>query len=189
MMGIKPTINVTASEFSAVGQVQLTPRPNSLPVSVPQEKARVLPPAPFDKPRTIWGAMRAAKYHRALADLTKAESGHMRAQVEMAKSLVAAARLARELAELSEICERNTEIRRLNRERDFLAARTELEQARYGLYATQDEVDKLRQPRTKKAQPKNAAAIDALMRTKVDMEALGEDTEALDKTLAVLQNS
>jgi hypothetical protein len=186
-MGIKPTIDVTASEFSAVGQVQLTPRPNGLPVAVPQERARVSPPAPFDKPRTIWGAMRAAKYHRALTELTKAQNGHARAQIEMAKSLVAAARVARELVELSEICEHDTEIRRLNRERDFLAARTDLEQARYGLYATQDEVDKLRKPRIKKPQ-RNAAAIDALMRTKVDMEALGEDTAALDETLAVLQN-
>lgn len=57
------------------------------------------------------------------------------------------------------------------------------------LYATQDEVDKLRKPRIKKALRNNAAAIDALMRTKVDMEALGEDTRGLDETLNILQNS
>jgi hypothetical protein len=188
-MGIKPTIDLTANELSDFGQVLLTPRLNSLPVPMPQAKVSIPAPAPFEKPRTIWGVMRAAKYQRSLTDLTKAENGHLRARVELAKSLVAAARVAREMAELSEICEDDMEIRRLNRERDFLAARTELEQARYGLYTTQNEVNKLREPRVKKAQRNNAAAIDALIRTKVDMEALGEDTGALDDTLAVLQTS
>ena len=37
------------------------------------------------------------------------------------------------------------------RERDYLTARREVEEARYGLYATQAEVDKLRRPLLKKA--------------------------------------
>ena len=186
-MDIKPTIPLTASELAGVGQVLLAPRLNGLPVPMPQDRINLPTPATLGKPRTIWGTLRAAKYHRALTDLTKAENGHLRARVEMAKSLVAAARVASEIAELTEICDTDLKIRRLNRERDFLAARTELEQARYGLYATQDEVDKLREPRVKKAPHKNAAAIDALMRTKIDMEALGEDTGGLEDTLAVLK--
>jgi hypothetical protein len=188
-MGIKPTIELTANEMSGASRVQLTPRPNALAVPMPQQMVSVPAPAPFNTPVTVWGAKRAAKYHRALTDMTDAQSGYLRARAEMAKSFVAATRAANEVAELPEICQSDTEIRRLNRERDFLNARTELEQARYGLYATQDEVDKLRKPRIKKALRNNAAAIDALMRTKVDMEALGEDTRGLDETLYILQHS
>ncbi len=188
-MGTKPTIDLVASEMSGVSRAQLTPRPNAMAVPMPQQVASVPAPAPFNTPVTTWGARRAAKYQRALTELTNAQSGYLRARAEMAKSFVAAARAANEVAELPEICQSDTEIRRLNRERDFLAARTELEQARYGLYATQDEVNKLRKPRLKKAQGNNAAAIDALMRTKVDMEALGEDTRGIDETLALLKNS
>jgi hypothetical protein len=189
IMGIKPTIDLTTYELPGVGRIQFASPQNNLPVPTPREKTSLAAPAPFEKPRTVWGTMRATKYHRAQAELSKAQSGYLRAQTELAKSLVAAARVASELAELSEICDGDVEIRRLNRERDFLAARTELEQARHGLYATQDEVDKLRKPRTKKPQRSNAAAIDALIRTKVDMEILGEDTREIDETLAVLQNS
>ena len=188
-MGIKPTIDLTACELSDAGRIQLAPRRNNLSVTTREERINLPAPAPFDKPRTVWGTMRAAKYHRAQAELSKAQSGFLRAQAEMAESLIAAARVASELTELSEICDGDTQIRRLNRERDFLVARAELEQARHGLYATQDEVDKLRKPRIKKAPRNNAAAIDALIRTKVDMEFLGEDTRELDETLAVLQNS
>ncbi len=186
-MGTKPTIDLVANELSGARPVQLTPRANALAVPMPQQMASVPAPATFNTPITTWGAKRAAKYQRALTDLTNAQSGYLRARAEMAKSFVAAARAANEVAELPEICQSDTEIRRLNRERDFLSARTEVEQARYGLYATQDEVNKLRKPRLKKMQGNNAAAIDALLRAKVDMEALGEDTRGLDETLAILK--
>jgi hypothetical protein len=90
------------------------------------------------------------------------------------------------VAELPEICESDTQVRRLQRERDYINARREVEEARYGLYATQDEVDKLRRPRLKKAAP-NGVAIDALMKAKIDMEALSEDTTELDQALITLQ--
>ena len=188
-MGIKPTIDLATCELPGVGRIQLAPRRNSLPVATREEKIGLPAPAPFDKPRTVWATMRAAKYHRAQAELSKAQSGLLRAQAERAESLIADARVASELTELSEICDGDMQIRRLARERDFLVARGELEQARHGLYATQDEVDKLRKPRIKKSPRNNAAAIDALVRTKVDMEFLGEDTRELDETIAVLQSS
>jgi hypothetical protein len=187
-MNFKPTIDLTANEISGAGPVQLTPRPNVMAMPMPQQMVSVPAPAPFNTPVTVWGAKRAAKYHRALTDMTNAQSEYLRSRVELSKSFIAAARAANEVAELPEICQSDTEIRRLNRERDFLTARTELEQARYGLYATQDEVNKLRKPRLKKVQGNNGAAIDALMRAKVDMEALGEDTRGLDETLAILKH-
>jgi hypothetical protein len=121
-----------------------------------------------------------------LRDATNAQGGYLRARAELAKSFVAAARAANEVAELPEICESDMQVRRLQRERDYINARREVEEARYGLYSTQDEVDKLRRPRLKKA-AHNGVAIDALMKTKIDMEALGEDTTELDNTLVTLQ--
>jgi hypothetical protein len=183
----KPTIEIelTANEMPGYRNAAATPRPNAMAIPMPPQMTSVPAPAPFNTPLTTWGAKRAAKYHRALTDLTNAQSGYLRSRAELAKSFVAATRAANEVAELPEICQSDTEIRRAYRERDYIAARTEVEQARYGLYATQDEVDKLRKPRIKKAN--NTAAIEALMRTKVDMEALGEDTRGLDETLHILQ--
>jgi len=152
-MGIKPTINLTAYELPGLEIAQLMPRPTNLPVPKSDQTTSFLAPVPVDKPRTIWGTLRTAKYHRAQAELIKAQSGYLRAQTEMAKSLVAAARVAGELSELSETYNTDAEIRQLNRERDLIAARNELEQARCGFYVTQEEVDKLRKPRVKKVQP------------------------------------
>jgi len=188
-MGVnqKPTIEIelAANEMPGYRKAAVTPRPNTLAMPMPQQMTSVPAPAPFNTPMTVWGAKRATKYQKALTELTNAQSGYLRARAEMAKSYIAASRAANEVAELPEICQNDTEIRRTYRERDYIAARTEVEQARYGLYATQDEVDKLRKPRIRKAN--NTAAIEALMRTKVDMEALGEDTRGLDETLHILQ--
>lgn len=148
----------------------------------------VMVPPMFQTPRTTWGAKRQAKYYRALTDVTNAQSGYMRARTELTHAFIGAARAAHELSELPEICAFDSEIRELHRERDWVRARRELEEERYGLYATQNEVDKLRRPRLRKAAG-NVAAIDALLKTKVDMEAMGEDTSDIDQSLVALQRS
>jgi hypothetical protein len=183
-MGIKPTLELNAKEMPGLVRTQAMPRHNALAVVPPPQMVTV--PAPFRTPATTWGAKRTAKYFDALTAATNAQSGYLRSRAELAKSFVAAARAANEVAELPEICEADTQVRRLHRERDFLNARTEVEQARYGFYATQDEVDKLRRPRIKKA-ARNGVAINALMKSKIDMEALGEDTTEIDRTLVALQ--
>lgn len=180
-MGLKPTIELMAPQ-----SLSLPPRNNALTVVTPPQMATV--PAPLATPVTIWGAKRQARYYNALTGVANAQSGYLRARAELAKSFVAAARAANEVAELPEICDNDTQIRRLQRERDYVNARRELEEARYGLLATQDEVDKLRTPRLKKA-AHNGVAIDALMKAKIDMEALGEDTTELDQTLITLQRT
>lgn len=182
----KTPIEYYAPDLRGIPAAQPTPRPNTLPVAM-APVVSVPAPVPFKTPATVWGARRMAQYQRSLTDLTNAQTGYLRARAEMSKAFVAAARAANEVAELPEICEHDTQVRRLHRERDFLNARTEVEQARYGLLATQAEVDKLRAPRMKRAARNNAAAIDALMRTKVDMEALGEDTRGLDESLVLLK--
>jgi hypothetical protein len=180
-MGIKPTIEIMPQRSLSVPR-----RGNAVMVATPPQMVTV--PTPLATPMTIWGARRQARYYDALRDVTNAQSGHLRARAELAKSFVAAARGANEVAELPEICESDTQVRRLQRERDYINARREVEEARYGLYATQDEVDKLRMPRLKMA-AHNGVAIDALMKAKIDMEALGEDTTELDQTLITLQRA
>jgi hypothetical protein len=180
-MGIKPTIEIMPQRSLSVPT-----RGNAVMVATPPQMVTV--PAPLSTPVTIWGAKRQARYYGALTEMTNAHSGYLRSRAELAKSFVAAARAANEVAELPEICESDTQIRRLQRERDYINARREVEEARFGLYATQDEVDKLRKPRLKKA-ANTGVAVNALMKTKIDMEALGEDTAEIDQTLAFLQRA
>jgi hypothetical protein len=178
-MRTKPTIEIMPQRSLTVPS-----RGNAVMVATPPQMVTV--PAPMTTPSTVWGAKRQARYYDALRDVTNAQSGYLRARGELAKSFVAATRAAHEVGELPEICESDTQIRRLQRERDYVNALREREEARYGLYATQDEVDKLRRPRMKKAL-RNGAAINALMQSKIDMEALGEDTTEIDQTLVALQ--
>ena len=178
-MGIKPTIEIMPQRSLSVPT-----RRNAVMVATSPQMVTV--PTPLTTPMTIWGARRQARYYGALTQATNAHSTYLQARAELAKSFIAAVRAANEVAELPEICESDTQVRRLQRERDYINARREVEEARYGLYATQDEVDKLRRPRLKKA-AHNGVAIDALMKTKIDMEALGEDTTELDNTLVILQ--
>ncbi len=180
-MGIKPTIEMMPQRSLAV------PSRGRVTVATPPQMVTV--PAPIATPVTVWGAKRHTRYYEALTGMTNAHSGYLRARAELAKSFVAAARAANEVAELPEICENDSEVRRLKRERDYLDARREVEEARFGLLSTQVEVDKLRRPLIKKAAASNGAAIEALMRAKVDREALGEDTSELDQTLALLQRT
>jgi hypothetical protein len=180
-MGIKPTIEIMPQRSLSVPT-----RGNAVMVATAPQMVTV--PTPLTTPTTTWGAKRQARYYGALTEVTNAHSGYLRARAELAKSFVTAVRAANEVAELPEICESDTQVRRMQRERDYINARRELEEARYGLYATQDEVDKLRKPRLKKA-AHNGVAIDALMKAKIDMEALSEDTTELDQALITLQRA
>ena len=180
-MSRKTSIEILSPQSSSVHS-----RNNSLVVvGAPPQVATI--PGPFNLPATTWGAKRQARHLTALAEATNAHSNFLRARVDLAKSFIAAARAINEVGELPEICESDTQIRRMQRERDYVNARREREEARYGLYATQDEVDKLRRPRIKKAS-RNGVAINALMKSKIDMEALGEDTTEIDRTLVALQH-
>ncbi len=179
-MGIKPTIEIMPQQA-----LTLPPRHNAVSVATPPQMVTV--PAPLQTPITTWGARRQARYYRALTEMTDAQSGYLRSRAELSEAFITAARAAHKVAELPEICADDSEVRRLQRERDYLNARREVEEARYGFYATQNEVDRLRSPRLKKISRHSSQAIDALMKTKVDMEALGEDTSEIEQTLAWLQ--
>jgi len=177
-MRVKPSLEILPPQTA-----KLPVRTSVAPAMPPQV---MTVPGSFPVPATTWGARRQTKYYLELTGLANAQSGYLRARGELAKSFVAAARAVNEVAELPEICHNDTQVRRAGRERDYLSARREVEEAKYGLYATLNEVDKLRRPRLKKT-IQHHAAIDALMKTKVDKEALGEDTGQIDQALAELQ--
>jgi hypothetical protein len=180
-MGIRPSIEVLPPPASKVPA-------KSNAVAIPILAHMVTVPQPFVTPKTTWGAKRQTNYYRALTALTNSQSEYLRARGELAKSFVAVVRAANEVAELPEICQNDTRIRQTQRERDYLNARRELEEARYGVLATQDEVTKLRQPKLERSKG-HPAAVEALMKAKIDREALGEDTSDLDQTLLLLQGA
>ena len=180
-MGIRPTIEVLPPLASKVPA-------KSSAITMPTLANMLMVPQPCVTPKTTWGAKRQTNYYNALTALENSKSGYLRAYVEATKSSIALVRVLNEVAELPEICQNDTRIRQTQRERDYLNARRELEEARYGVLATQDEVTKLRQPKLERSKG-HPAAIEALMKAKIDREALGEDTSDLDQTLLLLQGA
>lgn len=179
---MKPTVERMPQRSLTIPQLS-----SGMMVSMAPQMVAV--PAPPTRPRTIWGLQRQTKYLNEQRNLTDAYSAFLRSYAEAAKSYIAAARAATEVAELPEICASDTQVRRLQRERDFVRARRELEEERYALIGVQGEVDKLRRPMVERAAATNAAAIDALLKAKVNLEALGEDTTEIDQTIAALQKT
>ncbi len=179
-MGIKPNIEIMPPQRLSIPQ-----RAHALTVTMPP--AMVTVPAPFETPATIWGARRQAQRYRALADIARAQTEFLQEREKACNAYVETARAAHKVAELPEICESDTQRRRIERERDLVRALKELEEERYGFCATQLEVHKLRKQSTNKALPNNGAAIDALMKAKIELEKVGEDTTELDQTIMILQ--
>jgi hypothetical protein len=179
-MRMKPDIEM-------LPQRALVPTRSTAVISPPVQMATV--PAPMPAPMTLWGTRRQARRYERLKDVVVAQTGYLLARAELAKAFVAAAREANQVSELPEICESDTQVRRFQRERDHLNARREVEEARYGFHATVAEVEKIRRLQMEKVQASSNAAIDALVKAKVDREALGEDTSELDQTIAFLQRA
>ncbi|HLL26899.1 MAG TPA: hypothetical protein VKT73_04525 [Xanthobacteraceae bacterium] len=174
-MTIKPNIQVLPPEVT-----RMPPGTRSLPAQVSSM------PSTLATPATTWGAKRQTNYVQQLTALTSAQAAYLRARADLAKAFVENVRAINEVYELPEILHNDTEIRRLGRERGYLNAKREVAEAKYGLCATLNEVDKVQRPRLKKAL-RHDAAVNALMNVKVDKEALGEDTSQLDHALSELQ--
>jgi hypothetical protein len=180
----KPLNNIVPARETAA-----TAGRSDIAVSTPANMPVVRVGGPVSATLMRWQALREAKTYRALAESTRAQTDFVNARADLARSFLATARAVSELRELPLVLEHDAHIRHVLRERDLLDARRELEEARYGLIATSGEVEKLRRPLQKKAAVSRSAAIDALMRAKVDKEALGEDTAGLDETLELLRRS
>jgi len=70
------------------------------------------------------------------------------------------------------------------RDRDLAVGQRETAEARYGLDATRDEIADMRAKQRKKTVVKEKAALSALTKAKIELEALGRDTGSIDAAMA-----
>ena len=82
------------------------------------------------------------------------------------------------------ILEHDAQMRQAMRDRDLAMAQRETAEARYGLDATRDEIANLRAKQYKKTAVKEKAAMAALTKAKIELEALGRDTGSIDAAMA-----
>jgi hypothetical protein len=133
-----------------------------------------------------WRAQRGAKTYRALTESTRAQTDFVNARGDLARSLLATARVVSELRELPLVLEHDAEVRQLRRDGELATAQREAAEARYGLDATRDEIADLRTKRRKKVSGNEKAARNALVTAKLNLEAAGHDTTAIDDAMARL---
>lgn len=131
-----------------------------------------------------WQAQREAKTYRSLTESTRAQTAFVDARADLARSFLATARAVSELRELPVILEHDAQMRQAMRERDLATVQRETAEARYGLDATRDEIAAMRAKQRKKTQAKEQAALAALTKAKVELEALGRDTGSIDAVMA-----
>jgi len=153
-------------------------------VSTPASMPVVRVGGPVSARLMRWQGLREAKTYRALAESTRAQTDFVNARADLARSFEATARAISELRELPIILEHDAQMRQAMRERDLAGVLRETEEARYGLDATRDEIAALRAKQRKKSDAREKAAMSALNKAKVELEALGRDTGSIDAAMA-----
>jgi hypothetical protein len=153
-------------------------------VSTPATMPMVRIGGPINATLTRWQAEREAKTYRALAESTRAQTDFVNARADLSRSFLATARAVSELRELPVILEHDAQVRQALRDRELAVALREAAETRYGLDATRDEIAELRTKQKKKIAAKEKVALSALTKAKVELEALGRDTAAIDSAMA-----
>jgi hypothetical protein len=153
-------------------------------VSTPANMPVVRIGGPVNATLMRWQAQREAKTYRALAESTRAQTDFVNARGDLARSFLATARAVSELRELPVILEHDAQMRQAMRDRDLAVAQRETAEARYGLDATRDEIADMRAKQRKKTVVKEKAALSALTKAKIELEALGRDTGSIDAAMA-----
>jgi hypothetical protein len=153
-------------------------------VSTPATMPLVRVGGPINATLMRWQAEREAKTYRALSESTRAQSDFVNARADLARSFLATARAVSELRELPLVLEHDAQVRQAMRDRDLAVVQREAAEARYGLDATRDEIAELRAKQRKKVAAKEKVALSALTKAKVELEALGRDTGAIDSAMA-----
>lgn len=153
-------------------------------VSTPANMPIVRVGGPVSATLMRWQARREANTHRALAESTRAQTDFVNARADLARSFQATARAVSELRELPIILEHDAHMRQAMRDRDLAVVLRETEEARYGLDATRDEIAGLRAKQRKRTAVKEQAAMAALTKAKIELEALGRDTGSIDAAMS-----
>jgi hypothetical protein len=155
-------------------------------VSTPALTPLVKVGGPISATLMRWTAVREARTYRALAESTRAQTDFVNARGDLAQSLLATARMVAELRELPQVLEHDAQVRELRRDSELATAQREAAEARYGLDATRDEIADLRAKRRKKVAVNEKVARNALTTAKLNLEAAGHDTTAIDDAMARL---
>jgi hypothetical protein len=158
-------------------------------VSTPAAMPTVRIGGPINATLIRWQAERDAKTYRSLSEATRAQSDFVNARADLARSLVATARAVSEIRELPIILEHDALVRQALRDRDLAVVQRETAEAKYGRDATLDEIAGLRAKQRKKTAAKEKPALNALTKAKVELEALGRDTSAIDSAMASMGES
>ena len=153
-------------------------------VSTPASMPMVRIGGPLNARLLRWQAERETKTYRALAESARAQSEFVNARADLGRSMLATARVISELRELPLILEHDAQVRQAIRDRELANVLRETAEARYGLDATRDEIAALRAKQRKKEVAKEKSALAALTKAKVELEALGRDTSAIDSAMA-----
>lgn len=133
-----------------------------------------------------WQANREAKTFRSMAERERAHTDFVNARGDCARSLIATSRVVSELRELPLILEHDAQVRQAIRERELANAQRETDEAQYGRDATRDEIAGLRAKQRKKTAAREQAVLNALGKVKIELEALGRETEAIDSVMATV---
>jgi hypothetical protein len=172
-------LNIVPSREAAVAAGR-----TEIAVSTPANMPMVRIGGPVNATLTRWQAEREARTYRALTESTRAQTDFVNARGDLARSFLATARAVSELRELPLILEHDAQLRQAFRDRDLATVQREAAEARYGLDATRDEIAGLRAKQRKKEVAKEKVALAALTKAKVELEALGRDTTAIDNAMA-----
>lgn len=157
---------------------------SEIAVSTPANMPLVRIGGPINGTLQRWQAEREAKTYRAIAESTRAQTDFVNARADLARSFLVTARTIAELRELPVILEHDAQFRQALRDRDLAMVQREAVEARYGLDATRDEVAQLRAKGHRKIAAKERSALNALVKAKTELEALGRDTTEIDNAMA-----
>lgn len=177
---------MTGKALTNVPQRELSVAAGRSPLSISTPSVQPLPPVggPINGTLMRWRARREASTYRAMAESTRAQTELVNTRADLARSLVATARAIAEYNEVPQILSHDAHVRQLRREAELATVQREADEARYGRDATRDEIATLRAKQHKKNAAKEKVALNALVKAKQELEALGRDTGAIDDAMA-----
>lgn len=182
---------MTGKALTSVPRRELSAAAGRSPIAVSTPSIQALPPVggPVNARLMRWRANREVKTYRAMAESARAQTEFVNTRADLAKSLINAARAIAELNEVPQILEHDAQMRQLRRDAELATVQRESAEARYGRDATLDEIAELRAKQRKKTAAKEKVALNALVKAKQELEAIGRDTGAIDDAMSGLAHT
>ena len=182
---------MTSQSLSTLGPRELTAAAGRSEIAVSTPATMPLPRigGPISATLVRWGARRQVKTYHALTEATQAKTQYVHATTNLTQAVIEGARVHAELRELHLTLEYDATMRRLISERDIAMIEREVAEARYGRDATRDEIAELRAKQRKKTAAREKPALNALVKAKQELEALGRDTTAIDDALNAMEQN